>query len=285
MSLRSPTLHGMTESNTITKVAVIVPCYNHGLYLGECLDSVLQQTFSDWVCVVINDGSKDDSRDIALEYCKQDSRIHYLQQRNMGLSAARNNGIRCCQSEYILPLDADDMIAPTYLEKTVSVADKDPEIKLVYTDCHLFGLFDQPFDLPNYSFRLLLQRNIITATALFRRQDFLNTPGYDEKLKHGSEDWDLWLSLLDQDSIVYKVNETSFEYRQKEESMVKSLTGEQIRKIRRYVYYKHLDKYLQFSKDPEILTHRVRILEKEVRDLQRKDILGRFIRKISKFIL
>lgn len=266
------------------RVAVIVPCYNHGLYLGECLDSVLQQTFSDWVCVVINDGSKDDSRDIALEYCKQDSRIHYLQQRNMGLSAARNNGIRSCESEYILPLDADDMIAPTYLEKTVSVADKDPEIKLVYTDCHLFGLVDQPFDLPEYSFQLLLQRNLFTATALYRRKDFNRTHGYEDKLLVGWEDWDFWLQLLYRDSIIIKVNETLFEYRQKENSMVRSLTVEQIHRIRRYVYYKHIDKYKQFSEDPEILTYRIRILEKEIRDLQKKDFFGRLKRKISNLI-
>ena len=262
------------------KVAIVVPCYNHGSYLGDCLNSVTNQTFSDWVCVIVDDGSKDNSGEVSNNFCQQDARFRYLRQRNLGLSKARNNGINSCKSEYILPLDADDMIAPTYLEKTIAEFNKNPETKLVYTDCHLFGLVDQKNELPEYSFKLLLQRNIITATAVYRREDFVKTPGYDPNLKVGSEDWDYWLSLLDQDSVVIKVHEMLFEYRQRENSMVKRLNSEQIKSIRRYVYYKHIDKYLQFPEDPEILTFRIKILEKEVRDLQRSNILMRIRTKL-----
>lgn len=277
-------MNGKDTEKLTARVAVIVPCYNHGLYLGECLSSVIAQTFTDWVCVVVNDGSKDNTDDIARRYCQVDPRIHYLKQRNMGLSAARNNGIRSSQSEYILPLDADDMIESTYLEKTFAIFANNPDTKLVYTDCHLFGLVDQKFDLPDYSFKLLLQRNLITATALYRRENFNKTSGYDENFKSGWEDWDLWLSILDQDSRVIKVNEVLFEYRQKENSMVRSLTSELMSMIRNIVYYKHLAKYKQFSKDPEILAYRIKILEKEVRGFRKKDIFGRTKRKISKLL-
>lgn len=259
------------------KVAIVVPCYNHGPYLAECLTSVINQTFTDWICIVVDDGSRDNSGKIAMQFSQTDSRFHYLRQKNLGVSVARNNGIGSCQSDYILPLDADDMIAPTYLERTVFEADRDTEVKIVYTYCHLFGLINQPFDLPDYSFKLLLQRNLITATALFRRSDYSKTNGYDENLIVGWEDWDFWISLLNQDSNVIKVNEPLLNYRQNEKSRNRSLTGKQIQRIRRYVYYKHINKYKQFSEDPEILRYRIRILEQEIRE---KDILGRLKRKI-----
>lgn len=271
----------MIHNKKVAKVAIIIPCFNHGLYLGKCLDSVLSQTFDDWVCVVVNDGSRDDTGVITKQYSQQEPRFQYVKQKNLGLSRARNNGIRACNSEYILPLDADDMIASTYLEKTLVEIENKPDVKLVYTNCDLFGLVDGPFMLPDYSFRLLLMNNLITATALYRRTDYDLTSGYDPKLRAGLEDWDFWLSLLDRDSIVQKVNETLFKYRQREKSMIRSIPKDQSQKIRNYLYYKHIEKYKQFSSDSEVLAYRIRILEKEIRDLRKKDIVGRIKRKVS----
>lgn len=263
-------------------VSIVVPLHNQAHYIIDCLRSIYEQSFQDWNCIIVDDGSTDKSKVVACEFIKVDPRFRLISQRNRGVSVARNVGIAATKSEYILPLDADDMIAPTYLEKTIREFENKPEVKLVYTGCYLFGLVEGLFDLPNYSFRLLLSRNMITATALYRRVDFDATSGYDPKLRVGLEDWDYWLTLLDKDSIVLKVDEQLFKYRQRKDSRNSSIPGDQFWKIRKYLYYKHLDKYKQYPEDPEILAYRIRILEKEIRDLQRKDMLGRGKRKISR---
>ena len=74
-------------------ISIIVPCYNHGRYLGDALDSVLQQTFRDWECIVVNDGSGDDTSAVAIEFARRDDRVRYLEQGHRGPAAARNLGL------------------------------------------------------------------------------------------------------------------------------------------------------------------------------------------------
>src|SRR5512145_1103660 len=78
------------------QVSVIVPCYNQGHFLSEAMQSVIDQTFQDWECIIVNDGSTDSTKDIAQRFLMTDQRIRYFEQRNKGLSAARNRGLREC---------------------------------------------------------------------------------------------------------------------------------------------------------------------------------------------
>lgn len=249
------------------KIAIIVPCFNMGQYLTEALDSVIMQTYSDWICIVVDDGSTDNSAEIAKDYCRKDTRIQYHRQNNMGLSVARNNGINACKSEYILPLDSDDKLAPTYLEQTINEFLKNQSLKVVYTNCQLFGSVNHILMLPDYSFRSLLQRNLITATAIYHRNDFEKTSGYDETIK-GWEDWDFWLSLLDKGSQVKKIEDVLFFYRQKEGSMGSNISVDPELKssLRNYIYHKHIVKYLEFPNDVDILAFRINALEKDYQD-------------------
>ena len=98
----------------MAKVSVIIPCYNQGAYLNEAVESILAQSYRDFEIIVVNDGSTDEETNRLLSgYDRQQTRV--LHTENQGLSSARNNGIREAQGEYILPLDADDRIDPTYL--------------------------------------------------------------------------------------------------------------------------------------------------------------------------
>lgn len=249
------------------KVAVIVPCYNLGQYLGECLESILHQSFTDWVCIVVDDGSRDNTETVAKYYCMQDSRFHYLRQKNSGVASARNNGINFCHSEYILPLDADDYLGDSFLERTVKVVDEDSDVKVVYTNTQLFGTVNHVWNLPDYSFSKLLIRNMIVSTSLFRRGDYVKTPGYDRNLKKW-EDWDFWLSLLDPESRVIKLSDLLFFYRQRRGS--RNTTGSLKRSnyIKRQIYYKHIEKYRKFHDDPDVLNYRIQIMENEIREYQ-----------------
>ena len=109
----------MDALNEKGMVSVIVPCYNQAIYLPEALNSLLAQTYQCWEAIVVNDGSPDETEKVALEYTWKDSRIKYVFKENGGLSSARNKGIELAQGEFILPLDADDIIHPEYMEKAM----------------------------------------------------------------------------------------------------------------------------------------------------------------------
>lgn len=111
------------KSNANAKVSIVIPVYNAQDYLQECLDSVLNQTFSDIEVVLVDDGSKDNSGKICDEYASKDNRITVVHQQNAGVSAARNKGIESASGEWIMFVDSDDFITTDAVEKLVSQAD------------------------------------------------------------------------------------------------------------------------------------------------------------------
>jgi glycosyltransferase involved in cell wall biosynthesis len=204
------------------KVSVIIPCYNQGAYLDEAVNSVLHQTWRDFEIIVINDGSDDgETRRLLAAYDRPRTRVIHTE--NMGLAGARNTGIAAATGEYILPLDADDRIGTEYLEKAVAVLDRRPEIGIVYCRAEKFGAQRGSWDSPEFSLRGMLLGNLIFCSALFRREDWQRTGGYDPGMAVGWEDWDFWLSLLELNREVYRIPEVLFFYRVKEVSMARSM--------------------------------------------------------------
>jgi len=224
-------------------VSIIVPCYNQAQYLSETLDSVLSQTYPEWECIIVNDGSPDNTEDVAKTYCEKDKRFKYTYKGNGGLSSARNEGIKICSGEIILPLDSDDLISPLYLETAIDRFNNYPETKLVYCRAEMFGDVVGEWNMPEYSFRNLLFGNMIFCSAFFRKNDYFKTKGYNEHLKSGYEDWDFWISLLGNSDTVYKIPELYFYYRIKENSMLKNITEVEISLIKSQIYFNHKDKY------------------------------------------
>lgn len=101
------------------QVSVIIPCYNHAQYLSDAVNSVLAQTYSDWEAIIVDDGTTDSTREVAVGFT--DPRTRYLYQENQGLSAARNTGICAARGEYLVFLGADDEWESAFLERCVSV--------------------------------------------------------------------------------------------------------------------------------------------------------------------
>lgn len=109
--------------------SIIVPVYNVEKYLDKCLASILEQTFKDFECIIIDDGSPDNSNIIIDKYVKLDQRFKVIHQKNMGLSAARNAGLDIAKGDYIVFVDSDDYIADDYLEKfALKIADTDADM-------------------------------------------------------------------------------------------------------------------------------------------------------------
>lgn len=105
-----------------TKISIIIPVYNVEQYLPECLDSVLAQTYLEWECILVDDGSPDGSGYICDEYAAKDSRFIVIHQPNSGASTARNTGINNASGEWIAFVDSDDIIKPCYLQNMIAAA-------------------------------------------------------------------------------------------------------------------------------------------------------------------
>mgnify|MGYP003266360142 CR=1 FL=1 len=132
--------------------------------------------------------------------------------------AARNDGIVKARGRYILPVDSDDIICSTYIEKAVDIIHKNPKIGIVYCEAEYFGDKNGKWDLPKYSLKEMLKENCIFVTALFRRSDWEKVGGYKDYVSNSTEDYDFWLALIENGAIVYQIPEILFKYRIRENS-------------------------------------------------------------------
>jgi glycosyltransferase involved in cell wall biosynthesis len=196
----------------MSKISVIIPCYNQGIYLRDAIRSVKMQSFSDYEIIVINDGSSVEDSAIITEVCFfEEVVLHSIP--NQGPSAARNYGISVSRGEYILPLDADDKIERTYLERSSQILDQNQDVGIVHCYTMQFGEKKGRLDLPPFNIQRMLLQNCIVNTALFRKSDWKKVGGYNPNMKNGWEDWDFWLSLLSLEFKVYLIPEELFFYR------------------------------------------------------------------------
>ena len=268
-------------------VSVIVPCYNYAHFLGEALDSVLAQTYCDWECIIINDGSTDKTEEVALKYCEKDKRFKYFYKENGGHSSARNFGIKHSSGKYILPLDADDKISENLLVKSVEEIEKNHEIKIVTSYAQLFGDTEKVIKFEKYDFHSLLIMNYLFATNLFRRSDFNDTNGYDEKMLL-FEDWNLWISLLKGGGEVVELPFVGYCYRQKNESIFRQGVKDNKRLFRDMLqlYNNNIEVYEKYFDSPIGLIQENEKMKRVINVYQQSKTykLGLSIKKIKYFL-
>lgn len=233
------------------EVSIIMPCYNQAEYLPDALESVLAQTFSNWECIVVSDGSPDNVRTVVSEYVNRDPRIIFYDTENGGVSAARNFAISKASGTFILPLDADDRISANYVEECVQVLSKDAAITLVYGSGEKFGLVEEPWKLKPYSWKALLFGNMIHPCGMFRKADWKTCGGYDERMLDGIEDWEFWINLLQPGKNVRMLSSSRFYHRVNPVSRTTRLfAASKEAAMKRYVYCKHAALYEPFFDDP-----------------------------------
>jgi len=219
-------LAGKVAAAPTAFVSVVIPCYHQAQYLAETVESVLAQTFGNWEIIIVNDGSPDHTTDVAQGIIlKNPSRkIRLIEKANGGLADARNAGIRFARGNYVLPLDADDKIDPTFLAKTVALLEQRPEIAIAYTDWVYFGAHTTQRAALDYDFaRLCKKENLFTCTSLFRKKAWEAVGGYNLNMTRGVEDWDFWISCGAQGFVGQRIPEPLFFYRAKEGSMIHTL--------------------------------------------------------------
>ena len=198
-----------------SKIAIVIPCYNQEKYIKETIQSVKDQDYPDFSCVIVNDGSTDKSEDIILSEIYGDQRFRYFRIENSGPGYARNFGIQKTSSEYILCLDSDDLISSRYIKDAIEFLDKNQDITLYYGDAEY--LYDSgktsKFNLPEFNYPNLLYGNMIYVSGIFRRERYDEVGGFDEVIG-GFEDWEFLIRLLYGGKKVYKSSDLVFWYRQ-----------------------------------------------------------------------
>lgn len=231
------------------KVSVIVPSYNLGEYLPETLESLLAQTFSDWECIIVENGSVDGSGAIAADFASRDGRFSLIAlPSNEGVTSARNRGVLASSGEYILFLDADDLITPDYMARAVAALDQDPSLTLVYGEAERFGA-ESSWDLPPFSMETMLARNCLYISCFLRRVHFVP---FDSSFTAGCEDWDFWLSVLEkvQEPRVLRLEGLCFRYRTRRKSRNAGVSDSDLKTIRRALWEKHKNLYSKYFCNP-----------------------------------
>ena len=205
----------MTEMNKAAAgplVSVVTPVYNMEPFLGEMLDSVLASDYPQLEVVLVDDGSTDASAAVARAYAARDSRVRLHCQCNGGACRARNKAVELARGELILPVDADNRLEPDFISKAVAVLAARPEVKAVAPGADFFGDRSGPWKLPPFSLRLLARKNILSASALYRREDWVRAGGYCEEIV-AREDWEFWISVLKDGGTVVRLPDIGLHYR------------------------------------------------------------------------
>jgi len=197
------------------KISVIIPTYEFsgkGVYQFEkTLNSVYDSTYKNVEIIIVNDGSTDQYVLEKLKSLSDIPNIKIINQENKGPSAARNRGIQESKGDYILYLDADDMIKPEYIESCLRILKKNPNVSPVYCDTHHIGQIQGVEQRPEWSLERLIQGPFIVNCSMFHREAFNKCEGYDETMK-GWEDYDLWIRMAKNGYVGKRIPKALFSY-------------------------------------------------------------------------
>jgi glycosyltransferase involved in cell wall biosynthesis len=252
------------------RISVLMPCFNHGAFIAEAVDSVLAQTLQDFEIIIVDDGSTDPATREALLRLGS-PRTTILTTTNRGLPAARNHAALHASGEFYCAVDADDKLAPTWFEKAVRVLDDRPDVMFVSHWLETFGDERWTWTPVRCDLASLLARNAVNGAALVRRGVFEAVGGYDETMRDGCEDWDFWLRLVERGFHGTIIPEVLFYYRRRSDSMSRVMLQEQAyRRPLEVLVAKHADAYrghlapVLVAKEAEVLH-----LTREIADLER----------------
>jgi hypothetical protein len=213
-----------------SKVSIIVPCYNQAQYLPEALQSVLDQTYNNWECIIVNDGSPDNTVEVAQGWLEKDVRFKYIYKENGGLSSARNAGLDEAVGTYIQFLDADDVLAERKLEVSVNAVLIDNGAIVVSNFRTFTNDFNESIasfcslkaDYLNYE-NILLNWDVAFSIPIhcgFFEKLFFDTFRFPIELK-AKEDWIMWIALFENNPKSIFIDEVLVGYRMHSASMTK----------------------------------------------------------------
>jgi SAM-dependent methyltransferase/predicted O-methyltransferase YrrM len=204
-------------------VSVIIPCYNQSHFLLEAVTSVINQTYKNWEIIIVNDGSLDTTSTVAknLIVANYQYQIRLVEQTNQGLSSARNAGIAAAKGEYIMPLDADDILTENALTDLLEICLKSNVPCVAFGSYQMFGTENRivpSYEL--YSPENIKQSNMIHPSSLYHKSILDLVSGYKVGMKEGYEDWEFWVNCHKHNIPFLGTREVVVNYRRSQGSML-----------------------------------------------------------------
>ena len=175
------------------RLSIVTSCFNHGRFLRESLSSSLGSTVRDIEVVFVDDGSTDDSFNIAREMQRTDQRLRVAtHMTNQGHAAALNSAIRMTSAPWILKVYADDKISPSYVEHLLTYAQISPKANVIFSPCQHFGSRKEVYRYPDFEPSRMIDSFMIPGPSAFRRSLWEAVGGFDATMRF-AEDWDFWI--------------------------------------------------------------------------------------------
>lgn len=209
------------NSNEQNLVSIVIPCYNQAEYLNDLCQSIDHQTYKNIEIIIVNDGSSDNTEEVSknIVFAYPQYNIKLINQKNRGLSEARNTGVHYANGEYIVTVDADDKLHPSMIETAINTL-KENNVDIIYGDYQRFGEETTIQKTKKYVDLYFIQyKNITGATALYRKDVWKKTGGYKQNMHGGYEDWEFWVNAAKLGFKFFHVPQIFFYYRVKKESM------------------------------------------------------------------
>lgn len=227
-------------------LSIIIPCYNHGKFIEEALESLrgIDASLS-WEALIIDDGSTDPLTQKIIHQLQEDPGYRVIVQKNQGVCHARNRGIEQARGKYILPLDADNRIHGTYPKIAIERMEAQPEIDIVYGQGQYMGSRSGPLRQPPFHLQALMLDNYIDVCAVFRRAVWESTGGFDPQMRTGLEDWEFWLHAAFKGFRFQQIPDLGFDYRVSQDSRNARFSArkQNINEIMDYLIKKHPQHY------------------------------------------
>lgn len=201
-------------------IAIVIPCFNQAHFLEEALGSLVRQTRPDWEAIVVDDGSTSGDCRAALAQIG-DERVRLIRHEvNRGLAAARNTGVRATRADLIMPLDADDRLAESFVDEVLLAFD-DPRIHYVFTDVRRFGLDDAIWHYRPFEAAEIGRRQTVLGCMPFHVDVWKAVGGFceDPMLRAGNEDWDFWMGVVAHGFVGLHIPKPLYDYRATQRSM------------------------------------------------------------------
>lgn len=197
------------------RVSIVIPCYNHGKYIDETIQSIEQISDTNlYEIIIVNDGSTDEYTNRRLDELAATGRYKVVKQENGGVAKARNHGFSLVRGEYILPVDSDNKITPAYVHRSLEILDANPDVAVVYSDSSLMGLETGTRVAGAFNLQRLMLANFIDNCAVFRKSMMDNIGLHDTyHTINGIEDWEFWLRAAFNGYKFHYINEPLYEYR------------------------------------------------------------------------
>jgi glycosyltransferase involved in cell wall biosynthesis len=193
-------------------ISVIIPCFNQAHFLSDCIASLQAQSYPHWEAIIVNDGSPDDTREVALKLQEREPRLRYIEQENRGLSGARNSGISESRGAYLQFLDSDDTLEPDKLRYQIEFLEQRPEIGIVFGDARYFrteaplertlgpyvGADGEPWIPKLWKAKgsllsKLARHNLMAVNCPLVRRDVIERLGPWNETLCALEDWEYWV--------------------------------------------------------------------------------------------